>query len=212
MLDGDVSRAIGRAADGDIPDAQRHSDEYERERGIVELGHHDIGGGGGEQGACTSQRSLQYGAKFERLLPHGDARRVRYHDTESHVAGVECPTRRAAGEDRRVREHHQDREDALPGCHPPYARSGVLGICAAGRVRHTSGRIEHGRFVPGGARRYRRGHGIEHRGGIRRRHRREDRRTHRPAVRLGTEPLRGTRRSRFSRRNVGIVTTTKRLR
>jgi aspartate ammonia-lyase len=35
---------------------------------------------------------------------------------------------------------------------------------------------------PGGARRYRRRHGIEHRGGIRRRHRREDRRTHRPFV------------------------------
>ena len=65
MLDGDVSRTIGRAADGDIPDAQRHSDEYERERGIVEPGHHDIGGGGGEQGSGPSQRSLQYGAEFE---------------------------------------------------------------------------------------------------------------------------------------------------
>ena len=65
MLDGDVSCAIGRATDGDIPDAQRHSDEYEHERGIVEPGHHDIGGGGGEQESGPSQRSLQYGAEFE---------------------------------------------------------------------------------------------------------------------------------------------------
>jgi hypothetical protein len=53
----------GGMLDGDV----LHSDEYEyeHERGIVEPGHHDIGGGGGEQESGPSQRSLQYGAEFE---------------------------------------------------------------------------------------------------------------------------------------------------